>query len=278
MFQMKKHFYFLVALAILTSSCVSNSYYYQVYKVSSEDKRISQDNSKYIVYEDDNCKLLYNLWGNGGNVGFTFYNKTNDIIFIDLSESFFVKNRSAYDYYRNRTFSESEYAERMTTGSSQIANAAIATSQYLLTGNASSNKLTVRNTNAKSESVSYHEKPIICVPPMTHKTIHEYTFMPPLYGDCDFIKKSNVPKEGRHKSFAKESSPYVFANVISYKVGNKEAKAIRINNEFYVSGITVYKESSVIESFYEKNCDGMVRWRRMFKSNIPAADRFYINF
>ena len=248
---MKKHLYFLVATAILTSSCVSNSYYYQVYKVSSEDKRISQDNSKYIVYEDDNCKLLYNLWGNGGNVGFTFYNKTNDIIFIDLSESFFVKNRSAYDYYRNRTFSESEYAERMTTGSSQIANAAIATSQYLLTGNASSNKLTVRNTNAKSESVSYHEKPIICVPPMTHKTIHEYTFMPPLYGDCDFIKKSNVPKD---------------------------AKAIRINNEFYVSGITVYKESSVIESFYEKNCDGMVRWRRMFKSNIPAADRFYINF
>ena len=101
---MKKHFYFLVALAILTSSCVSNSYYYQVYKVSSEDKRISQDNSKYIVYEDDNCKLLYNLWGNGGNVGFMFYNKTNDIIFIDLSESFFVKNRSAYDYYRNRVY------------------------------------------------------------------------------------------------------------------------------------------------------------------------------
>lgn len=277
MFQMKKHFYFLVAAAILTSSCISNSYY-QVYKVSSEDKRISQDNSKYIVYEDDYCKILYNLWGNGGNVGFMFYNKTNDIIFIDLSESFFVKNYSAYDYYRNRTFAEREYAEQTSTGSSQIANAAIATSQYLLTGNASSNKLTVQNTRAKSQAVSYHEKPIICVPPMTHKTIHEYTFMPTLYGDCDFIKKSNVPKEGRHKSFSKGSSPYVFANVISYKVGNKEAKTIRINNEFYVSDITVYKKSSIIDYYDNKHCDGTVRRRIIFRSDIPAADKFYINF
>ena len=277
MFQMKKHFYFLVAAAILTSSCISNSYY-QVYKVSSEDKRISQDNSKYIVYEDDNCKILYNLWGNGGNVGFMFYNKTNDIIFIDLSESFFVKNYSAYDYYRNRTFAERENAEQTSTGSSQITNAAIATSQYLLTGNASSNKLTVQNTRAKSQSVSYHEKPIICVPPMTHKTIHEYTFMPTLYGDCDFLKKSNVPKEGRHKSFSKGSSPYVLANVISYKVGNKEAKTIRINNEFYVSEITVYKKSSIIDYYDNKHCDGTVRRRIIFRSDIPAADKFYINF
>lgn len=90
-----------VLFTAILSSCVSNSYY-QVYKVSPIGKTMKSDSS--LVYEDNNCKISYNLWKDGGDMSFYFHNKTEDNIYLDLGESFFVLNGISYDYFKDRTF------------------------------------------------------------------------------------------------------------------------------------------------------------------------------
>jgi len=50
-----------------------------------------------LVYEDDQCKVSYNLWSNGGDAGFVFQNKTDQNIYLDLGESFFIINGVAHN-------------------------------------------------------------------------------------------------------------------------------------------------------------------------------------
>ena len=49
----------VAVLGLSMASC--KSYYYQVYDVSSNNTKM-QDNS--LVYENEDCKVLYNLWSN----------------------------------------------------------------------------------------------------------------------------------------------------------------------------------------------------------------------
>ena len=69
--------------------------YYQVYKVNTG----SATNSKNeIVFEDKSCSVSYDFWDAGGDVGFSIYNKTDNDMTVDLTKSFFVLNRVAYEY------------------------------------------------------------------------------------------------------------------------------------------------------------------------------------
>lgn len=90
-----------VLTSVLLTSCVSTNFV-QVYKAMPSDKLVMQDDR--IVYEDDNCKITYYLWSEGGNIGFQFFNKTDKNIYVKLEESFFILNGIAHNYYKNRVF------------------------------------------------------------------------------------------------------------------------------------------------------------------------------
>lgn len=81
------------------ASCTKN--YYQVFKVSAENGKIS--NTK-IVFEDKNCSVSYNLWSQKGSSGFSVFNKTENDLIVDLSKTFFVLNGYAYQYSENPEF------------------------------------------------------------------------------------------------------------------------------------------------------------------------------
>ena len=69
---------FVAAVASLGfTSC--KQLYYQVYDVKSETMT-QQDNS--LVYENNDVKLMYNLWGEKGAVGFIIQNKTDKDLFL----------------------------------------------------------------------------------------------------------------------------------------------------------------------------------------------------
>ena len=92
-----------VLFSLLLTSCATTSNFYQVCKTTPEKDIKLIDN--FLIYEDDNCKVLYNLWENGGNIGFTFLNKTTTNIYLNLEECFFVINGNANNYYKNRVYS-----------------------------------------------------------------------------------------------------------------------------------------------------------------------------
>jgi hypothetical protein len=230
----------VVLLAMMFSSCVSTSYY-QIYKATPTDTTQLQDN--LLVFEDENCQISYNLWDEGGNIGFRFYNKTNENIYLNLEESFFVFNGLAHNYFKNRVYTNSS-----GTGNN-IVNSAY--------------------------SITFNEEKIVCIPPKSTKFISEYSINKTLYRDCDLFKYP-TKKRVKTKSFTIENSPFIFSNRITYSIGTSK-NMIRLVNEFYISEITNYPEGELIEFKQEEFC-GEKSGQSLMYINKTANDKFYIRY
>ncbi len=261
-----------VLLASLLTSCATT--FYQVYKVSPSDRIVNNEST--LVYEDENCKVFYNLWGEGGDIGFRFYNKTDVDIFLNLQKSFFILNGIAYDYYKNRIFTNSTSAELST---SQATTASKSVTGFNFSDLLQTNKIQSTNKvgimSSSGYSVAFNEEKVICIPSKTSKIITEYNINESLYRDCDLFK---YPKSDqiKSKSFSKSDSPIVFSNRISYAVGNSD-NLIRFENEFYVAEITNYPENEILETGYDEYCgQKSITLKSYFKDVSP--DKFFIKY
>lgn len=268
-----KKILFPALIAMMLTSCVSTSYF-QVYKTLPSDKLVVKDN--LLVYEDENCKVSYNLWGEGGNIGFQFFNKTDKNIYLNLEESFFVLNGVSYNYYRNRVFT-SAISSRATTSRGATATKSVTGLNYLdlIQTNKISSTNTVGLMASSGLSVSYNEEKIVCIPSKTSKIISEYNINKSLFRDCDLFKYP-TKKQIKSKTFSKEQSPLVFSNRIAYSIGQTDS-LIKFENEFYVTEISNYPESEMFESKYAKYCgQKSMTMTKYFKT--VSADRFYIKY
>jgi len=160
-----KNIFFLSLIALIMSSCATTSFY-QVYKaIPSEDIQVKGD---YLVYEDDNCIVSYNLWSAGGNIGFRIYNKTDLNIHLNLEESFFILNGVAFDYFKNRVFTQS-----IGSGSTSSRSAAASKSETgtNIFGLPQTNRVgavaSVGVISTSEYSVAFKEEKIIVIPPRT---------------------------------------------------------------------------------------------------------------
>jgi len=99
---MKKLLFLSVVATSLLSSCSST--FYQVYEVKSNALK-QTDNS--LVYENEDLKVMYNLWSAGGSMNFIVQNKTGRDLFLDMGQSFFIFNGQATDYFQDREFTSS---------------------------------------------------------------------------------------------------------------------------------------------------------------------------
>lgn len=139
---MKKILYIILVCSFLTS-CVP-SIYYQMYQTQPmSDNIIVNENA--LVYEDDNCAIIYDFWGENGDFSFVINNKTTENLYLHLDECFYVKNGFAYDYY----------------------------------------KIETTNLSFIFENNTKIEKRAICIPPKYSKMISEYSINENIYRDCD---------------------------------------------------------------------------------------------
>ncbi len=261
-----------IAVSFSMTSCVTS--FYQVYKATPTEKVILKDN--VLVYEDENCKVTYDFWGNGGNMSFQFYNKTDKNIYLNMEESFFIVNGLSYNYYKNREFS---YAT--TIGASALKSAAASKSvtgiNYLdlLQTNSISATNTYGLITSKGYSVTFNEERILCIPSHTSKIITEYFINQTLLRDCELFKYPSK-KQIKTKNYTKANSPLIFSNRLSYSVGQKD-NFTKFENEFFVSEITNLPESEIIESKQEEFCGQKAGSpRKVFKSTSPS--KFYIHY
>jgi len=264
---------FTAIIAVLLTSCAPTSFY-QVYKATPSDKMVIKEN--LLIYEDENCKVSYNLWNEGGNIGFRFYNNTDKNIFLNLDESFFVLNGIAYDYYRNRVFTNST-SSGATTSLAATASKSVTGINYL--DLLQTNRIQATNSvgliTSKGYSISYNEEKTICIPSKTSKVIAEYNINESLYRDCDLFKYP-TKKQIKSKNFSKTESPLVFSNRIVYAIGQKD-NLIKFENEFYVTEISNYPASEMYESKYDKFCgQKSMEMTKYFKND--SADKFYIKY
>ena len=237
-------------LVLIMTSCSSTSFY-QVYKTTASDKINVKENA--LVYEDQNCTISYNFWGNEGNIGFQFFNKTDKNIYLNLDESFFVLNGISNNYYKNRVFTNSQ-SSGVIVSKGATASQSFSGNNFmnLLQNNFISASSSVEKTGLSGTSVSYNEEKTICIPPQTAKVISEYNINGYLFRDCDLLKYP-TKKEVKSKNFSKSTSPIIFSNIITYKIAQSDTQN-KVQNEFYVSEITNLPESEMYSSKYEEYC------------------------
>lgn len=252
-------------------SCSSS--YFQICKVSSDLPTLSGA----YQYTNNDIGILYDFWSYGGNIHFTIKNHTDNIIYIDLSKSFLIKNGIAYDYFLNRTITSSSTLTT-TKGSGASAKALGYFNSfnplYKIPGSLTTSNISSVSSN-HSISVSYEEDKIIAIPPHATKDFGEYYIMTSRYQNCDLYE---APSKNNSISmdFNLLTSPVSFTNSICYRVGEDGNDEI-IENNFFISEVKNQHYKSTIHKI-KSGCPSDT-YRPKIKTFIkPSPKDFYIEY
>lgn len=233
-----KH-YQLFLLLLCLASCKVN--YYQVYEAKSPELT-QKDNS--MVFENEDCKISYNLWRPNGSMAFIFENKTNKDIFIDMTQTFFIKNGAANDYYKNRTY-ETRTIESLSLGYS-VSQTYIGVDGYWPSQYAVPLVTSAKKQAEVSKAVSIKESEYVCVPAKSYKVIDYYNIYPQFEKTCD--KKKDYPRiESTLNTYDESNSPLKFKNKIAYSFQKNNSSLKHIENSFWLSSIKNYSKKGAIE-------------------------------
>jgi hypothetical protein len=298
---MKKSIFLFLLVGITACEPVVH---FQVFKVEP-DNLTSLKNA--LVFENDQCKILYNLWERGGNIGFIFFNKTDKTIFLDKAECFFIINGIANDYFQNRTYTKSSLmgvttskggAYSKSSGSQSTSSDQYAKSETNLQNALSSGILTTETTGSnisnsetnqfaensyfsvgvhvsKGYSVAINESSIIRIPPKSFKFISEFNILTSRYFNCDLV--AYPTREIKSLTFTKSNSPYIFRNRICYKLDSLDSAPIYITNSFYVSEVSNMPPNQFFYQDYETVCGERSFYQVKFRK-FAAPDKFFIEY
>lgn len=247
-----------VVLLGLTTSCktMRTFTFLQVFETKPVSEKSDIKNvDGGMLYENADCAIFYKLWDEGGNAGFEIHNKTDKMIYVDLSKSFFVKNGIAYNYFLNREWGNASSSSVQSSNS--VAVTTTNTSSYYSAGTGSvslkfkdpavTNTTTstgYASTSTSTKSQMRKEEKIVAVPPHKSKLITEYSISNSLVVDCAM---EQYPAEKSKKlTYTKDNSPLKFSNYITYNKGEGTAETV-IENEFYVSSVINYAEPTITE-------------------------------
>ena len=280
----------IIIAGLMMASCASLDFC-QMYETKPIGDIKVQENA--LVFEDDNCRIAYNFWKEHGEIGFVFYNKTSENIYIHVDACFFVKNGYAYDYYQNRVFSTNNTVQTSSkhsyaTESSFTNGTMTGNVNYYTTGSAVSgigygigNKYkngyvgysSKTVTSITSDGVSFQEKRVITIPPKTSKMISEFDIKSDIFRSCD-LRLHPKKRDKNSLEFTVDNTPLKFGNIISYSVGESK-DMISVSNNFYISKITNYKKEQVVEWVDEVIC-GEKQYDKVKVFRETKPDRFYI--
>jgi len=284
---MFKKFIFGLTAIILFSSCSVTKSYYQVFKTQSKEKMLND--GKTLAYSDENCTVFYSFWGDGGNIEFAIQNNSEKNIYLNKKECFFICNGYAFDYFKNRTYTTTKGLQvGVATTKTASGAAGISVSGENVFGYDQTNSIAAAKSYAimsgvassVSNSVSWEESEIICIPPKTTKIISEFEKITnTLIRNCNLFRYP-TDRQINSSIFSESESPLVFCNKLAYHLGDSK-DLIRINNEFYVSEIKNLTQKNMIEekSEYEKYCGEKSSFKTKksyWKDATP--DKFYIRY
>lgn len=301
---MKHNYFWLLIVALCLNSCSQMYNYVQVFETKSQSEKIKAAD-KGLIYEDRHCSIYYSFWSNGGDASFSIYNKTDNIMYVDLSKSFFIRNNIANDYYKEREWGEARTASSsVQTSSANSVSGNISkiygkSATYLgnfgtlpitehnpLLTTASTNiteaygiiyTTAVANSLATSRtfSSSIKEQKIIAIPPKSSKIVIEYSICDKILLNCDLDR---YPEEKASLEFNETNSPLYFTNYLTYKLGDSSQEQV-ITNTFFVSKVTNYAEPYVVTYLErEKPCQNLTSDdSKDYKPNYPIKvyDLYY---
>lgn len=256
----------LACTALIFSSCSKN--FYQIYTMTPSQPMATANNS--MIYENADCRISYNFWAEKGNPGFAVYNKTNKIMYIHLPHTFFVKNGKAADYYLDRQFAQPYHQSKTTYDPASTDLVGIWTTNGTLV------QLEKKKTKGTVNSLTMKEKSSIIIPPHSYKVISEYVMIDEVIKNCE--KKQNFPKrESLRNNFDKKTSPLTFKNIIAYSFDEDGDDMKFIQNEFWMSNLSNFKESAAGPKVKKDECGNKLP-KKIRKFDGYAPNKFYNSY
>ena len=266
-----RNFILLFAVIVCLTSC-NPHYYYQICKVSSNLP--TSENGAYY-YSTPYCDITYNIWSEYGDIYFAITNKTDKVIYINLTKSFFSKNGIAYDYFLNRTIGSS--TTRSKTKEFGVSGTALG--YWDIYGKSIPGSISMLSVNSvttqESSSISYEEKPIIAIPPHSTKIFCEYSIMKSHYKDCNLIE---APQKDENviMTFSEEDTPIEFSNYICYRIEDNEKEQF-VENRFYLSQVTNQHYNATFHKV-DAGCDNDLYKTKDIVFIHTSPKEFYIEY
>lgn len=240
-----KKLFLISAIATFICACAPSSYY-QLYKVSTEGL---EQKSNLLTFENEDCIVSYNLWGENGDLSFMLYNKTDKDMFVVMPQSFFIKNDIAYDYYTNAVHTSRNVWQ---TGQS----ATLASSNVNILGNSAYGRATTYAQAATAEnSTITTEKTVICIPPRAAKIFMGFNLITTAHKDCDDYDFNYPKKVSDIITYTKEDSPWRFRNRLTYTFGQENENYKHIDNVLWVSYLQNYYYTEMQEQIKVTPCE-----------------------
>ncbi|MBR9859804.1 hypothetical protein GYB22_03465 [bacterium] len=263
------------SLLLIIESCTTS--YYQVYNVSKSDADINE--LEAIIYDHEYFTIEYNFWSQGGSTNFSIYNTSDSSIYFDMTNCFLVVNGEAHNYYDGKIFQDISVlsmGSQSTTGSTRggINTRQSVSSRFTNMDFQSSSQTTgSRFTQSNSETVA--QPMIVCIPAKSYKTFYERKLSSYIYRDCDL---GHTPKKGLPSStfFNFETSPLKIENRLAYSIQDNDS-LIRIQNDFFVSKISNYYFSDVLDREQVVNC-GVKQSRYITTNNQAHPSRYFLYY
>ena len=255
-----------VAVSALTSC--SDSVWYQVYDVKSSD--VIKENNVF-KFENEDCRITYNMWSDGGNVSYLVYNKTDRNLFLVMPKSFFIVNGVANDYY-----SESTYLNTVTSSMASSAQVSIGgfINNRLWYPTAVSRGYSVSGGVASSRGVETKEPRLICVPPASSKFIRGFNICDKVYKDCEEVRFNYPKKTSPEVHYTEATTPLSFRNLIAYTFDDDEKDIHYLDHSFWMSSLQNYSYKSAVSKEKVEECESnQATKQKMF--TMAAPDKFY---
>lgn len=271
-----KHLFGIMLAALVFDACTSLNY--QVYEVKSE--LTQKDNT--MVFENEDCKVSYNLWAKNGSMSFIFENKSDKDLFIDMSQTFFIKNGKAFDYYMNRTFETRSY-DAINVGYSYNVSrnlSVLGTWNNMYLATASVGDVAGVKAGAQkgiSTAVTVKEQEVICIPAKSYKIIGGYNINSVFTKTCD--RNKDFPKKmSTVATYSETNSPLKFTNRIAYSFEESNKSLKFIENSFWVESIKNYTRKMAVEKVNDDSkCKGEIA-PKLFVFKIGGPNQFYVTY
>ena len=277
----------LMAVMLLSACSAPKYYFYQLYqaKPAENDEQFAEEEGR-LVYENNKCIIYYNFWEDKGNTDFTIYNKTDQMMTIDLGQSFFTLNGIAYDLFQNRSYSQNYTSGSGTSIASSLSYSypvGVNNSQATLFSYGNSYSLT--SFQAKTTEQTTNEKQMILIPPYYAKRINSYPIVVSPLLMCDLERYPESSSQPLY--FTPTTSPIIFSIYLTYQIGS-HSDWENINNQFYVDVLTNYAEPAIADYMERKEpCENMkdltyqsssvVLYDKYLKKNVCVqASSFYV--
>ena len=279
----------VTALAAVMASC-STTQFLQVYDVMPGEGVELRDG--YPVYDDGTMAVAYDFWGNGGQAGCLITNNGEENIYVDLAETFFVKNGLSDPCYKERTYT-------VTSASTVEANAVALSSAsatvsapfynyiYDFAGTVGVGLSDARGvmrgvSSSASNSVSVAEQQIVVIPPGTAAFIGGHSILSGNYYTNRGSRQDPGSKKKDETEFSTDNSPLKFGNVIAYRIG-RDGEWQDLRSEFYLQRLTDYPLSKFYKTFSKQiKSDDVYIWRgyngTYDYSPLRKPTRFYFTY